>query len=391
MKRSDVEDALLIRWKVSHPLEIIETSDAYNRILGEDTYAQFDIPVVRASAMDGVGVKSAMFENGLADTSSWVLGSDFIRADTGDDFDDAFDTVIAIESVSLTDGKLKINEDVSVQAGMNVRRAGSSFQKGDLLAKKYTRLTPSDQSALISGGVNEIKVVRKPKVAFIPTGSELVSAGTIPGRGQVVDSNSILVKGMLEEMGAEALIGSIVKDDYALLEEALDQALLRADIVILNGGSSKGDEDFNARLLKQKGEVICHGVAAAPGKPMCVAMLGNIPVVNVPGPPLAAFYGTNWLIRRLVTEWLSQPLGQSQTIMVRLTEDINVSSSMEILCKMEIHKTQDGYEGRQAPFRNSTMIENLIAPGIYITELGIGSRKAGEEVAVTLIRNLSEI
>lgn len=115
-------------------------------------------------------------------------------------------------------------------------------------------------------------------------------------RGKNTDSNAILVRHMSKEMGAEAVCHPIVRDDSEALERALDTGLAEADIVIINGGSSKGEEDYNARLLKVRGDIICHGVAAAPGEPICIAMINQKPVVNLPGPSLATYYGLDWCI-----------------------------------------------------------------------------------------------
>ena len=133
---------------------------------------------------------------------------------------------------------------------------------------------------LHQGGVWDVPVLRKPAVAFIPTGNELVPPRSAVVRGKNVDTNSVLARTSLQLLGAEPLLYPIVPDDRAMLGRTLDDALGRADIVILNGGSSKGGEDHNARLLHERGKVLCHGVAAAPGRPLCAAMVEGKPVVN---------------------------------------------------------------------------------------------------------------
>lgn len=155
------------------------------RVLVRDYHSLVSVPVVRASAMDGVAVKGERFAEGMPDTSGWKLGEDFCRADTGDDFDDKFDTVIAIEQVHISEeGVLPILPEAKVVQGMNVRPCGSMLREGSLLAKKERQLRSFDLVCLAAGGVTEVEVYSKPKVAFLPTGSELVALGIPLERGK---------------------------------------------------------------------------------------------------------------------------------------------------------------------------------------------------------------
>ncbi len=385
--RAQVISALFQQWKPDFQKETIPTDEALNRVLTEDVYSQVSIPVVRASAMDGVGVRSELFKGGLPDTSGWKLGEDFCRADTGDDFDDRFDAVIPIEQASISaKGVLTFDPDINVSPGMNIRLSGSIINNNELVGKKNRRLRSFDLACLAAGGVAEVEVYKKPLVAFIPTGSELVPLGTPLKRGNNIDSNSLLAKHMLREMGADPICFPIVKDDKAAAEKALNEALAQADIVILNGGSSKGEEDYNARMLEEKGVVLFHWVAAAPGKPMCVALIDNKPVINLPGPPIAVLYGLDWCIRSAVNRMLHLPAPRRQTIKGVLTEEISDPADMEILCMMDVQKNEDGYQVKQKPWRGGSMTDSLSAGAIYITKLGLSGHKAGEILEVELLR-----
>jgi len=385
--RATVIDTLFNSWNLNSPTEIISVDDALGRVLVSDMYSQVTIPVVRASAMDGVGVNSEMFKNGIPDTSSWKFGVDFCRADTGDDFDDKFDAVIPIEKVSISaDGQLTINSDVVVTKGMSVRGSGSTIKDGDLLVRKHLKLRSFDLACLAVGGVSEVEVFKKPRVAFIPTGNELVPLGTPLKRGNNIDSNSILSKNLLREMDAEPIIFPIVKDDKDEINNALTQALETADVVILNGGSSKGDEDYNARLLEEKGVALFHWVAAAPGKPMCVALIDNKPVINIPGPPVAVLYGFDWCIRAIVNRILHCPMPKRATIKGTLTAEIVAPSDKEILCLMDIKRVGESYEVKQKPWRGGNTADSLSAGAYYITKLGIEKHDAGEILEVELWR-----
>lgn len=388
--RKQVMERVIGLWNPTVTPEEVTIDQALGRIAAEDTYAVHNVPVVRASSMDGVAVKSELFEQGVPDISSWSLGNEYVRADTGDDFPDIYDAVIPIEQVTLKHKKLiAIEEGCAVQPGRNIVSQGSYLKKGDLLVKKGTKLSPSNLASLAYGGITKILAIKSPKIVFIPTGSELVPAGTPLERGKNTDSNSILVGHMLKEMGADAICYPIVRDDSEALERALDTGLADADIVIINGGSSKGEEDYNARLLKLRGEIICHGVAAAPGKPICIAMIDQKPVVNLPGPSLAAYYGLDWCIRGLVNHFFGTSPAMRAKIRAELQEDIMYPTGMEILCKMELWQVDGAWKTRQAPFRKSTVVENLSAPGQFITDPDRDGRyKAGEVLEVEIIQQI---
>lgn len=389
--RAHVLETLFQRWAPIARSETIPTIQALGRVPVQDLYAQVSIPVVRAAAMDGVAVASSRFCAGIPDMSHWKVGEDFCRADTGDDFDDRFDAVIPIEQVEFPpEGGLRLHDISSVQPGDRVRPCGSTIREGQLLVPKHRQLRPFDLASLAMGGIDQVEVFAKPKVAFLPTGSELIPLGATVKRGCNIDSNSILAHNFLREMGAEPLCYPIVPDRPENVAAALDRALEDADVVLLNGGSSKGEEDFNARLLEERGSALFHWVAAAPGKPMCVALIGNKPVINLPGPPLAVLYGMDWCIRAIVHRLLHTPLPRRQTVPATLTEPIQAPSDMEILCMMELWHTPSGYQAKQKPWRGGSVADALGAGAIFITELGRGSYQPGETLEVTLLRGLED-
>ena len=389
--RAQVLETLLQRWDPVSQTETIPVEAALGRVLTRDQYAQATIPVARASAMDGVAVCAARFGQGMPDTAGWKLGVDFCRADTGDDFDDRFDAVIPIERVQISEkGQLTILGDMQVRPGDNIRPRGSAIRTGELVARKHRQLRPFDLACLAMGGIAQVEVYRRPRVAFIPTGSELVPLGAPVGRGQTIDSNTLLAQAMLTEMGAEPLCYPIVPDQPGALAEALEQALQAADILLLNGGSSKGAEDYNARLLEERGAALFHWVAAAPGKPLCVGLIQNKPVINLPGPPMAVLYGMDWCVRAMVHRLLHKPMPRRQTIQGILTEPIQAPTDMEILCRMEVQPTQEGYLVKQKPWRGGSMADALGAGAVYVTELGREVCPAGETLEVTLLRGLED-
>lgn len=154
------------------------------------------LPRHRVSAMDGIAVRSADFAGGMPDTSAWVRGVDFAQADTGDDFPDAFDAVVAIENVAFDEGdRLRFLEDLKVEAGRSVKPAGATMRAEELLYPQGTLVDPFSAAILAAGG----SVIARPKVAFIPTGTELVPVGVEPQRGENVETNSLMLSALFEQ------------------------------------------------------------------------------------------------------------------------------------------------------------------------------------------------
>ena len=391
--REEVVRRITEKWPVKRETEVIPVTEAIGRIPAANVFSVVTLPVVRASGGDGVAVASARFVNGLPDTSSWVLGTDFARADTGDDFDDAFDVVIMIEDVALDAGnRLTIHDGVCVTAGMNVRPTGSTIKTGAPLVKASLPLRPKDLAGLQMGGVQEIEVIKRPIVAFIPTGSELILPGEPVTRGKNIDINSILARETLLQFGAAPLCFPIVRDEDAALDLALTAALEQADIVVINGGTSKGDEDCTATLLHRRGEVLCHGTQAVPGKPLCAAIVDSKPVINLPGPFLAAYHGLEWCINAVVSHYLNQPIQRRQTLTATLTKELNGSNVVSMYMPFEVTRKNDGtgYFASPCNFREIPMWRCIAANAQYMTKLG-EYIPAGGDIEVELLRGLEYI
>ena len=379
-------------WRPVRKTESIPVSEAAGRIPAERVFSRISLPVVRASMMDGIAVNATRFHNGLPDTREWRPGVDYAQADTGDDFDDAFDAVIRIEDVRFTDQGLTLPEDLTVVKGQNIRPAGSQISKGDLLVEKHMPLLPKDLAMLLMGDVREIPVLRRPVVSFIFTGSELVSPGTPVARGQYIETNGLFVKESLTPLGAETQCGPIVPDKYEQIAEALDSVFHEADIIVLTGGSSKGQEDLSAKLLKERGQVICHGAAAAPGRPICIALIDGKLVINLPGPLVAAYYGMEWCLNGVVSHFLHQPMRQRQKVKAILTDDIQGPETISFLYKIDLSRDANG--GLLACPLNIRKVSTssfILANAQYMTRLGGEFLPKGSEIEVELLRGLEYI
>ena len=381
-------------WKPEPRVEVVSLAQARGRVLAEDLHVQYDLPVVRSSRMDGVAVRSADFANGVPDTSAWVQGVDWARADTGDDFDDAFDAVVAIEEVTFDEaGRPVFNPEVGrVEPGQDVVPCGSLAKKGTLIAAAHTKLSAEAVAGAAVGGYAQVKVLARPRVAFIPTGTELVQWGATPKRGQNIEANSLLVSGMVEEMGGEAICYPLVKDDRDDLEAALDRALEAADIVIVNAGSSKGSEDYNSQMLKARSTYFHHGVRCVPGRPVGMALIEGRPVVNVPGPVIGTWLCMDWLVRGLVAQWWGMPVCEKPRVKATLGFDVKMPKPMERLVRMHLVDDGQGCLHGEEIGRHAGVPSTIArTDATFFLPLEESFLPAGSEVEVTLQRPLEVI
>lgn len=374
-------------WEPVQETELVTLDDAVGRVLARDMVSSNTLPVVRASSFDGIAVKSAAFANGLPDTSAWKRGVDYVRADTGDDFPDEFDAVVMIEKAAIQpDGSVTLDDDVVVEQGSGVRPAGSTLKAGTPLLDAGTIIRPTDLAALAMGGATMVPVRRKPRVAFIPTGSELVPAGIKPSRGQNVDTNSLMVKHVLIEYGAEPIVFPIVHDDPAELERAFAEALAVADAVVINGGSAVGEEDFNVRMIEARGTVVHHYIAAVPGRPLMMAVADGKPVIDLPGPTLAAYYGSEWCLQAITARILGIPVHRHPTVMAKADATSGSVPIMANIGRCDLTRTDEGYRVHFHNFKAGELVECMTSNAQRISPIGEKGWQEGDLLEVELLR-----
>ena len=382
LARQEAIDLMFSNFAFTPKTEIVAVQDALNRIIAHDTMAAHSLPVYRVAAMDGIAVKYADFAQGMPDTSQWQAGHDFVFADTGDDFPDEFDSVIKIENVTINPtGGLTLHE--TPEKGQNLKPAASSVEKGAVLVQARTILTPRHLAVLTAGGIQNIEVVRKPKVAFIPTGTELIPAGSRPKRGQNIETNSFMVSSMLKEWCADPLIFPTLVDSKNEIEGVLADALNACDIVLINAGSSKGQEDFTLRVLEKTGRVFAHCLKNAPGRPITLAVVNGKPVIGVPGPPIATDCCMRKTVRYFVYHWYGiDPI--RATVRATLTEDMTSSAEMEIFTRVIIEKNGAKYTAKSAGFGKNLAQTLSISNGLLTMPIGIDIYPKGTEVDIEI-------
>lgn len=357
-------------------------------MLCEDVYSKNTLPVFRASAFDGIAVDFDALMAASGNAFPWRGAIPYVRADTGDDFPDEYDTVIAIEEVEVHgDGTITITpeDDDPIRKGQYVRPAGATLAREQLLAHKGTRITPLFLALLATGGVVDVPVYQMPAVAYIPTGNELTDVGKTPLRGQNVESNSILLGAMLGQYGARMVKLPIVRDQEGEIGAALEMALSQADIVIVNGGSSKGSEDYAGRLLERRCQWFQHGIRCIPGIPIAMGLADGKPVINLPGPTLATFNGMDWLVQALVCRMLGQPMPRRRTVLAALEQDVKKPPHNEMYYRLAVKEAEGGATatvvGRGAGFAQGIGQCNAI----FIAPIGVSGYKAGDVVEAEML------
>lgn len=325
VSRSQAVRLLLDNHNFAPKTETIPLDQAFGRILAKDATAQLDMPNCLTCCMDSVAVHWSDFENGTPDTSHWQREREWEFANTGIGMPEGFDTAIVIEHVHLADDLSTISFDAAPSKQFaGTRPAGSRCKKGDVLAKAGTLLTPLMLSHIASGNNAQVEVFAKPKVAFIPTGNELVVRGSDVPRGKNIETNSLLIQGKIKEWGGEAIVFGIVPDDPEAIKAALLDACAQADIVVLNAGSSKGSDDWNVEMLDEIGTVLYHETNHGPGHHSSGAVVEGTLVIGISGPPGGAAFTTDFYLHPVMQSYFGK-CTEPVTVTARLAEPFPVS------------------------------------------------------------------
>ncbi len=303
--------------------EIIHVADSAGRICATDVYAMHTLPNKQTSACDGISVRFDNFLNGEPDTALWVDGQDYCFSNTGVAIREDFDTVIPIEKVDFDEnGKISILK-CPQNRGERVGQVGGQVREGELLAHRGEKINASLIGIMLTGGIINVRVLSKPKVAFIPTGDELVPAGCETPLGKNVESNSLMLKAYINDCGGEAILYPIIPDVLEKLREAIISAIDVADLVLICAGSSKGNKDFTIELLESVGNVMVYELGHGPGKHCSLAYSGNTPIIGLPGPPMGADLTAGLYVNNAMRLMQLQPVQSPFVVAAELTEDVS--------------------------------------------------------------------
>jgi len=275
-------------------VETVPLDDALDRVSERSVFARLSSPHYHACAMDGIAVRSHE-THGATETAprALALGSTAQLVDTGDPLPSGYDAVIPIESVRIDEaGTVSVRAAVAPFA--HVRAIGEDLVATEAVVTARRRLGAADLAALAAAGVTEIAVIRRPRIAIVTTGDELVDPSVDrPRSGQILDSNSVLLAAIVRRAGGEPRTTLRIPDDPDAITIAVTAALPSCDVVVINAGSSAGRDDYTAQVFAAIGTVLVHGVAIRPGHPLVLGVSRDaqdrtIPLLGIPGYPVSA-------------------------------------------------------------------------------------------------------
>ena len=370
--------------------EIIPVFESCGRVTARAVYAHICAPHYAASAMDGVAV-TAKDTFGATETTPVTLSPEqFIVLDTGDPIPEDRDAVIMVEDiVKNADGSITIH--AAAAPWQHIRQIGEDVCAGEMILPSHMTVSPAAIGAMIAGGVLEIEVIRKPVVGIIPTGDEIIPPCTDPKPGDILEFNGSIFSAMVRQWGAEAVVYPIVPDKFDQIKTMVAKAAEECDMVILNAGSSAGREDFSARVIRELGEVLYHGIAIKPGKPAILGCRGEKVILGVPGYPVSGIIVIEQLLKPLIDHWLQAPSAPSQYAKATLTRP--VVSGLKYQEFVRVRMGCVGGKLMASPLsRGSGVVSSFMkADGILEVPQGLEGYEAGEEVNVRLLSTRSKL
>ena len=370
--------------------EVIPVYEACGRVTARAVYAHICAPHYAASAMDGVAV-CARDTFGATETTPVTLQKEqYIVLDTGDPVPEDRDAVIMVEDiVKNEDGSITIH--AAAAPWQHIRQIGEDVCAGEMILPSHMTVSPSAIGAMIAGGVLEIEVIAKPVVGIIPTGDEIIPPCTDPKPGDILEFNGSIFSAMVKSWGADAVVYPIVPDKFDQIKAMVSRAAAECDMVILNAGSSAGREDYSARVIRELGQVLYHGIAMKPGKPAILGCQGAKPILGVPGYPVSGIIVVQQLLKPLIDPWLKVPAVPSQSAQAILTRPV-----VSALKYQEFVRVRMGYVGDRlmaSPLsRGSGVVSSFMkADGILEVPQGLEGFEAGAEVTVRLLSPLEKL
>lgn len=383
-------------------METVKLSEAYGKCLAEDIYAEENIPDFRRATVDGYAVKASDTQGAgesvpvfLSVVDEISIGKPALReikngecayVPTGGMIPDGADAMVMVEYTELFD-KRDAAVYSSVSAGNGVVQIGEDAKKGELLLSRGTVLHSAQTGVLASLGKHTVKVYAPWHITIISTGDELAEVGEEKGRCQVYDINTHALYALAKEQGMTVDKAFSVKDEDEKIEQALKDALLCSDIVVISGGSSQGKKDMTADIIDKIAEpgVWTHGLALKPGKPTIVGMdkpSGTL-LIGLPGHPVAAI-----MVFQLLLVWLQKNLrGEKEApgVPAVLSSNIPGAAGRAVCQTVKLEKEENGY--RAIPvFGKSGLMHTLTqADGYVLVEADKEGIRKGETVYVQLL------
>ena len=395
-----VEDALahiLATVRVLGP-ERVPLLEALGRVLSEEIAADRDIPPADNSAMDGFAIRGEDLAKGACPrlrvvgeapagrTSSVVVGEgQAVRIMTGAPVPAGADTVVRFEDTRTEGSWLEIIKPPRI--GANVRSAGEDVRAGQVVLCPGKVLRPQEIGMLSALGQLEVDVVRRPTVAILPTGDEVVPPDQVPGPGQIRDANSYTVAAQVKRYGGVPIVLEVMRDEDALVRRGVREALrLGVDLIITSGGVSVGDFDLVKQILASEGEMHFWSLNMKPGRPMAFGVVGDVPLLGLPGNPVAAMISTELLGRPALLKMQGFSDWSRPTFEARLGSAIERKDGRRHYLRVRLRDSELGLEAELTGDQGSGILNSLVeADGLAIVGEDRRHLPAGSTVPIILL------
>ena len=375
------------------PKETVSLVQAKDRITARPVWAAASSPHYDAAAMDGVAVRSRDTV-GASETAPVRLdiGGQAVWVDTGDPMPTGFDSVIMIEDLQSI-GDTAVETMSPVAPWQHVRPLGEDLVASELVLPENHQLRPVDLGACAAAGIIELAVRQPPKVAIIPSGDELVPVGSADLKpGDIVEFNSLMLSGMVQDWGGHAESFPPVPDDQSQIREKLAEALSSYDLVIINAGSSAGAHDYTALVVEEMGQLLVHGVAVRPGHPVVLGLVQGKPVIGLPGYPVSAVLTAELFVKPLLGRMLGRPDEDRRArVSAGITRKVLSPIGQDEFLRVKLGRVGEKMVATPVQ-RGAGVISSLVrADGLVLIPRFSEGLNAGAQVDVELLRSLKEI
>ena len=386
--------------------ESVPLAAVLSRVIATDVIAPIDTPPFDRANVDGFALRAAdtlgagpgtpkrltlnreVVACGVAPALEVTAGTATAIA-TGGVIPRGADAVVMIEHTELVEDEAAVTIDVhrGVASGQFISYAGSDIARGETLLRRGTQIGSREIGMLAACGLTSVDVVRRPRVAVLSTGDELVQLGQPLRPGGVYDSNGAILAAAVAEAGGEAVPFGAVADDQAALERAMRAALASCDIVVLSGGTSKGAGDLSHQVVSRLGNpgILVHGVALKPGKPLCLAVIGKTPLIVLPGFPTSAIFTFHTFVAPLIRARAGLAVEAAHTIKARVPMRITSELGREEFVLVSLVGADDGVIVFPTGKGSGAVTAFSQADGFFAIDALASALDADSQVEVTLI------
>jgi len=374
-------------------------------VCAEDIVATENLPAFARSTVDGYAVR-AEDTFGATETMPTYLNlsreifmgepADFNLADdtankipTGGMLPIRADSVVMFEHIQIVDNKM-IEVMKSVAPGENVIQAGEDVKCGEVVVSKGHRMRPADIGASAGIGATEVRVFEKPVVSIISTGDEIVPADQRPSPGQIRDTNSYVIAGMVTQAGGLPKRKGIFSDDYKVIRNAVEEAMKDSDVIAVSGGTSVGTKDMIARVIEDIGNpgILFHGLSLKPGKPMIGGIMNGVPIFGLPGHPAAVSVCLDIFMRPILNALCGLEERRAEqmkgVVSARLSRNVSSSQGREEHIRAVIEEREDGLWAVPLLGKSGLLRTLVHADGTFVIPVSINGMEKGEIVEVRL-------